>query len=264
MAEQEQLNNYRSHINYLRDQGLDFIKHNVNAEGSNQQLVVNVLTKEYETFLLNKDKYDFQILVTNLFNWTIKYKNIEFELVMIPYVHPGQSPIINFVRIYHDITFLMKLIEQPYIVKWNPFHTILTLIKNIIQIIKNFENYLIANNQTVNIEPMTEEGNYSLNILMKTKKYLNSEDINIYDNIILEDKETYNNTITMMIKMIYSYQPNTDKYHIQQQQIKNVNMMYFNRLKDFDINTFDPWLLEIIYDSEYATQDIKKLIESRI
>jgi hypothetical protein len=258
--QQEIINSHKAEICKLRDNALNFIKQNLTNDMGQGHVMINIVSAEYEYYLINQKNLDFQIQLPDLFNWTITYKNICIELVLIPNVHPLMVPIIEFKKMYIDKKLLLHIINQPYIQKWNPNHSIISLIKNIIQIIKNYENYTSSQNIiTSGIIEHTEIDNFIINVLIKSKNFFDVDDIpNIYDNIFIEDKVSPHEKVNMMIAMSFNYNPQNEKYLAQQNTCKKINMMYFSRILGFDLSSINSDLIKIIYNSDYVTDSIKQ------
>jgi len=142
IEKQKILDEHKIYIAKLKDEALDFVKLNVSDHNSQSHIMINILAKEYEFYLLHKNELDYEIKLKKLLNWVINYKNFSFELLILPTIHPIMPPIINFGKIYCDASLLIKIIEHPYIQNWNPYHSLFILVKNIILVIYNGTQYI--------------------------------------------------------------------------------------------------------------------------
>jgi hypothetical protein len=257
--QQEIINFHKAEICKLRDNALNFIKQNLTEDMGQGHVMINIVSSEYEYYLINQKNLDFKIELVDLFNWTVKYKDISFDLILIPNIHPLMVPIIEFKNMYDDKSLILHIINQPYIQKWNQFHSIVSLIKNIIQIIKNYENFTSSQNITPVIVQSSDINNFIINILIKMKQPLIIEDIpNIYDNIFIEDKRSPYEKINMMIAMSFNFSPNHEKYISQKNTCKNINIIYFSNILKYDLTQINSDLINLIYNSNYITEPIKE------
>jgi hypothetical protein len=259
-----QLKNEENNLNKpilqkLKEDALHFIKTNMVDNLGHGHLLINMLISEYDYYLKNKDRYKFSLEIDNLFHWFFKYNNIEFELILVPSIHPMIPPIIDIKKIYHDQFLMIKLIEQPYIVKWNGYHSVLRLAYNFVTIIQNYE-VLNPNKEIVNI---SDETNFIINTFVKTKNYPQSHDEpNIYSNIFIEDLESgIDKRNTIIVNMTCN---NPSKYKAYSDLCKMVNLMYFNRLLDLNIDNIDKFVLNILYNIPDINKNLKDKIKNYI
>jgi len=266
-------------INKLKDDAINFVKENIDNNTIGQcHIMINIISREYEFYLLNKDSLDFTINITNLFHWNITYNNFNFELILIPNIHPLLPPIINFGKIYINSIFLLNIIKHPYITNWNPYHSIFILIKNIIQIIKNYETYIKDNMKSLdinniselsNIGIVNEEYNFILNAIIKSKinmEFINKEKeviakINLYQNTISEEHKSFINNIDIMIRMAFIVKSDNEKYKIFKQKCLEINMMYLNKLTEYNNASQDKNFLQELLNSDQISKELRETIE---
>jgi hypothetical protein len=256
-------------INKLKDDALNIVKEKFDHNTGQCHIMINIISREYEYYLLNKDSLDYTINITNLFNWNVKYKNFNFEIILTPDIHPLIAPIINFGKIYINSIFLLNIIKHPYIINWNPYHSVFILIKNIIQIIKNYETYIdnmkIIDNITelTIIDILNEEYNFILNTLIKIKTNLKVntfEGVNLYQNTILEENKSFINNIDIMIRMAFIVEPESEKFKIFKQKCLETNMIYINKLINYNNASQDKDFLQELLNSDQISKELRETI----
>jgi hypothetical protein len=252
----------RAKIFKLKEDAMKFINNNMHKDSVGQtHLLVNLLTYEFEYYQKNKNNFKFTLEVDNLFHWDFKYNNIEFEFVMVPSVHPLIPPIIDFKKIYQDHSLLMALVTQPYIIRWNSYHSILRLAENFVSIIQNYEK---SHNEE--IVEVLDEANFMLNTFIKMKRFPSFEQIdNIYENIYIEDhKSGIDQKINIVVNMIYNENSSSERYKSQIETCNSINLMYFNRLSELKIELIDKVVLELISNIPNINNNLKEKIKNYI
>jgi hypothetical protein len=246
----------------LKENGIHFIRSNMEDNIGQGHLLVNILIYEYDEYLKNKSQYKFSLEINNIFYWVFKFNNINFEFIIVPSVHPLIPPIIDFKTIYRDHNLLMQIITQPYLMKWNSYHSILRLAQNISIIIENYEK--INNNEI--IVDVFNEANFMLNVFIKNKKFPQfQENTKLYDGIYIEDKISgIDPKINIVVNMTYNEKLQSQKYKQQIEQCNLINIMYYNRLIDLNIDLIDKVVLEMIYNISNINNILKEKIKNYI